>query len=833
MIAWLENLPAMDAGFLCLTKVTVILIITGILQWALRWSSPQWRVLLWRGAWLSIIVAILASVILPAWEVRVVTTKPRAPVDAAAALPDSPPAELQTAESPTLPLPQTDDGAIVGNALPPLANTAWHAPTPGNVARIIWIGIASVLSGRWVSNYLSLRALRHRATPASASIVSLAADVAREMGMSQTPKILVSSEITSPCTVAVRTPVILLSDSDSPDIRAILAHEIAHVRSCDLLWIWMIDWLTAILWFHPLCWLMRQDHRFACEAASDSAAAIALKDRKFYSAALARLALAVDHRQSPAAVSMVRSAQVVRRLRLLERYEHSGSISPIKISLASILTLVIALGIGTFNFSVAREPEDQGAPQSSVNSSADTRRMTLMALQLRALRLDRLDSEHGLEVFGDLRKPLDRERLTHLAAHPREDRFALKILICRAAAEKDNRFLFLLDQEELRNDPWIDIALSAYDYSVNHNDEALESILSAHAKEAPGSDSDTVLVLSAIDEWERSIPAILKHFEKGTDGAGGIAESSFWGTRKQLYPEELRQYVKQFHLEPLETFRGLDLTSVPATEHSRDLPNIWVETAPGSKSYKIKDDVIDFRILFEGTVYAVPKTDQFYVSHPFVASKLITYGPFEGNPFVTLNLAEDLEERALRLDDPLARHHAREVLKKLISSKFPAMHRLGVEISERIEARTAEQSYLNRSVKEWDDLFKRFSSRDRQVLALIGYGTAEVDIPPIAVPMLLHLAMAGHPETRCRCLGTLRKLKYPSAEVMDTLLTLLNDPAPGCRHRAGYVLGSYQSRSDYLVPRLTAMIEKGDESLSEVAALALKGLDEMQATRKQ
>ncbi len=147
--------------------------------------------------------------------------------------------------------------------------------------------------------------------------------------------------------------------------------------------------------------------------------------------------------------------------------------------------------------------------------------------------------------IGDLRDPLDADELRNLAANPKEDRFRLKILICRAAADKDERFQYLLKTEGLRDDPWIDLPLAAYDYAVNGNEKALRYILDKHKEEKPGSDCDTVLVLSFVDEWKHSISAVLDHFKHGADGAAGIGYSEFWITRKQLYPKQFQRLTTE------------------------------------------------------------------------------------------------------------------------------------------------------------------------------------------------------------------------------------------------------------------------------------------------
>ena len=138
--------------------------------------------------------------------------------------------------------------------------------------------------------------------------------------------------------------------------------------------------------------------------------------------------------------------------------------------------------------------------------------------------------------------PFDQEKLESLARDPSRNVHQLRDLIHRAAAERDTRFRYLLNQTGLRDEPALDLALSAYDYSVNGNEKALDHILEIHAKQDPGSDSDSVVTLTYLDEWDRTVNAFHSHFAQGTDGTGGDAQGSFWNKRKRLFPHQYRKF---------------------------------------------------------------------------------------------------------------------------------------------------------------------------------------------------------------------------------------------------------------------------------------------------
>jgi tetratricopeptide (TPR) repeat protein/predicted Ser/Thr protein kinase len=133
--------------------------------------------------------------------------------------------------------------------------------------------------------------------------------------------------------------------------------------------------------------------------------------------------------------------------------------------------------------------------------------------------------------------PFKPEELRQLAAKPlSEDRNRdLERLILRAGAEKDPSFRYLLDQPELQKDEEVNLALIAYDYSVNGNPKALDDLLARLAKEKVGSDSIVVAALAFVDEWDRVPKAVNAHFVHA-DGSGGELKSFSEAWKAYLFP---------------------------------------------------------------------------------------------------------------------------------------------------------------------------------------------------------------------------------------------------------------------------------------------------------
>lgn len=84
-------------------------------------------------------------------------------------------------------------------------------------------------------------------------------------------------------------------------------------------------------------------------------------------------------------------------------------------------------------------------------------------------------------------------------------------------------------------------SFAAMPTDYNGNTAALDAILADLAAQPVGSDADAVVSLSFINEWDRSLPAIQRHFVR-SDGAGSIARVTFWMLRAYLFPADYRKF---------------------------------------------------------------------------------------------------------------------------------------------------------------------------------------------------------------------------------------------------------------------------------------------------
>jgi beta-lactamase regulating signal transducer with metallopeptidase domain len=101
-------------------------------------------------------------------------------------------------------------------------------------------------------------------------------------------------------------------DWDELKLRAVIAHERAHVQWGDFYVQLLGRMHVAVFWFSPLAWWLENRLIHLAEAASDDAALEAVAERSLYAEIL--LGLAGKLEQAPAAVTMARPATVSRRV---------------------------------------------------------------------------------------------------------------------------------------------------------------------------------------------------------------------------------------------------------------------------------------------------------------------------------------------------------------------------------------------------------------------------------------------------------------------------------------------------------------------------------------
>jgi protein TonB len=133
---------------------------------------------------------------------------------------------------------------------------------------------------------------------------------------------LVSAGAGQPFTFGRRTPVVVVPDGfagePAPVQRAVLAHELVHVRRGDWLHAALEEICRALLWFHPAIWWTIRELRLAREEVVDREASHVAGSRRAYMTTLLEFATRRDG-HALRIVAFFRHRQLARRIAALSK----------------------------------------------------------------------------------------------------------------------------------------------------------------------------------------------------------------------------------------------------------------------------------------------------------------------------------------------------------------------------------------------------------------------------------------------------------------------------------------------------------------------------------
>ena len=317
---------------------TLLLLAALLLAHALRTASAAVRHLVWSGALGGVLVMLVASFAVPAWELPILPPAPAAPASEFVSGDVPVPGEGLV---PAFPMPAADQPApevvarleralATSNALaepgPATATVterlaaAWP-PAPATLLGLAYaLGVILVLA-RLLVGSLGVQRLARRAEPVlDADWHLLLQRLARQLGVRRPVTLLRSDRRAVPVTWGVVYPVILLpSDAlawGAERRRLVLLHELAHVARVDALTHVLTQLAAAALWFNPLVWVAVRRMRAECERACDDVVLAAGERASLYADDLLDIARTLHHAGGPAfaAWAMARRSEIEGRL---------------------------------------------------------------------------------------------------------------------------------------------------------------------------------------------------------------------------------------------------------------------------------------------------------------------------------------------------------------------------------------------------------------------------------------------------------------------------------------------------------------------------------------
>jgi beta-lactamase regulating signal transducer with metallopeptidase domain len=217
-----------------------------------------------------------------------------------------------------------------------------------------WLTGVLAMSVRLVGGWLLTRRMARRAAVAvSPAIQAAACAIAARLQVRRAVAILESQLVAVPTLIGWLKPVVLLPTAAlvglSPDqLRAILAHELAHVRRHDYLVNLLQSMVETLLFYHPATWWVSAQVRSEREHCCDDLAVEVCGDRLVYASALAELTTMAGHRGLALAATDGSLLNRVQRILGGQRSMHEPA--PAWPLLALV---VLVVGAGSFSASVS------------------------------------------------------------------------------------------------------------------------------------------------------------------------------------------------------------------------------------------------------------------------------------------------------------------------------------------------------------------------------------------------------------------------------------------------------------------------------------------------
>lgn len=247
--------------------VCVVALIAGML----RGASPRLRDALW-------MLVVVKAFLPPGLTAPVgIGNLVLAPLSGAIGLADLPGLRPAADDQATRSRP-TPTGALARQRGGRQGHAFRFAAWPGAVLLlVVWLvgGVLfwTLIAARYVS---LLSALRDASSLEEGPVRVLLEQLALEVSTRQAPELLVTDIAPGPCLLGVFRPRIvlprrLLDGASEVELRAVLAHELAHWRRRDTWAGWLQTAAQSLFWFHPFVWWANAQLRHERECACDEA----------------------------------------------------------------------------------------------------------------------------------------------------------------------------------------------------------------------------------------------------------------------------------------------------------------------------------------------------------------------------------------------------------------------------------------------------------------------------------------------------------------------------------------------------------------------------------
>jgi beta-lactamase regulating signal transducer with metallopeptidase domain len=265
--------------------------------------------------------------------------------------------------------PRAADPAPPGDASQSTPETNDGAPSPGDqraavavplrdrfdwplVIASLWIAGTVLIVLRLLVGLVRLRVLSRRATMVTdGGWLQTAHALARRLGLTRGVTLLRGDREAVPMTWGVLSPVVWLPPAadewPSALRRAVLSHELAHVRRRDAATQWLANAVVALHWFNPLAWITARALRAERERACDDAVLSLGIEADAYASQLLDMVRTLGSAGGPGpAMAMARRSQFEGRLlAILDRAVSRAPVGSARLMAFSMMALVLVAAL--------------------------------------------------------------------------------------------------------------------------------------------------------------------------------------------------------------------------------------------------------------------------------------------------------------------------------------------------------------------------------------------------------------------------------------------------------------------------------------------------------
>ncbi len=287
---------------------------------------------------------------------------------------------------------------------------AGERPAGGGHALVVGLWLVGVLalSTRMGVGARRVRTVTHdRSLPVDVATRSQFERLRIEMGIGRAVRLVTSTRNAGAMTAGWLRPVVVLpvtavTGLDAHQLRAVLAHELAHVRRYDYVVQIATSIVTTLLFYHPGVWWLASVIERERELCCDDMAVRVTGDRKRYASAL--LALAELRPESALALGATRGP-LLHRVRRVLGFSSTG---PRRHDAAVVaLALLVAVALTPLVMTTSADPSDRSRDdRERVSDGADV--------------TEAADADDARRTFEDW-TPIDRDRLQRGPRRHRRD----------------------------------------------------------------------------------------------------------------------------------------------------------------------------------------------------------------------------------------------------------------------------------------------------------------------------------------------------------------------------------------------------------------------------